>query len=152
MIRMLIIFSIAFGLGISSAVWGSEKFLSQNQILQMSGLILSINIPSVIFLVGRLIDAPVDFSNAMKEVKHNVYFMFIAFIGMLVISIFDPFVLLSNLIIDWCALDSVSAFLSKSASKTAIMTFFFLQIYALSEIAKSMFYLAHEMNKRNRKE
>lgn len=142
MIQLFIIFSIALILGALATTYGNNGFLDEflkKDLLQISGLILGINIPSVIFLIGALNPFPGDYSDTIKEIKHNVYLMFCTFIVILVLSIFNPFVYLPDLCIDMVT--------PKAASQTVLMAFFLLQIYALYEIASLIFVFAFVVNK-----
>ncbi len=92
---LLILFTAPF---VAIDYFWSSRFIEEfmrEQSLQIMGTILALNIATASFLVGHLIDiemkeGKVIFETTMREIKHNIYFMFVLFVlQMGVLSIGD---------------------------------------------------------------
>lgn len=99
----------------------------KNQILPISATIIGFNISGVIFLIGHLIQIEGDFSNTKKEIKHNIFFMCLLFIFIILLLFINP------IPFDKSIFDFIY--------QSLIMTLFFLQLYAVYEIINAVFNL-----------
>lgn len=119
-------------LGMNSKNQFINNFL-HNQILPISATLIGFNVTGVFFLIGYLLQIPGEFTKTMKEIKHNIYIMGIAFITIVLLLFINPL--------------PFENFLFDFLYQSFIMTLFFIQIFAVSEIVNGVISLKN--NNRN---
>jgi hypothetical protein len=129
--KLLGIITFNLFLGVIFAITGTisnpsffENFIN-NQILPISATIVGFNLTGVIFLISHLIQLKGDFTNTKKELQHNIYFMSILFVLILFILCFDH--------------RNFNNYYASLIYKTIIMSLFFLQLYSVYEILRTIF-------------
>lgn len=121
----MLILSVLFNL--SESYSGSTLMLNLWgwRILSISAIIMGFTVSSAVFLLGQLFSIKRDFFKTITQIKHNIYFTIGLFVGIIaLLSLKQTFLL-----------------------NVGVMTFFFLQLYALFEIASAIFIISFQVNK-----
>ncbi len=107
-----------------------KNFLD-NQILPIGSTILGFNLAGIIFLIGHITEIEsktnADFSASKRELKHNIYFLGLVFVAILLLLFVNP-TPTQYKYVDF-------------GFNALIMTLFFMQFYAVYEILNAVFHL-----------
>lgn len=103
---------------------GDDALHIYNGILSISAIIMGFGVSSAVFLLGQLVPIKWDFSNPIREIRHNLYLMLSLFVGIFFLLLFKQ----------------------HFPVRVIIATSFFLQLFAFFEIIKAIFTISSFIN------